>query len=82
MMDLLFELISAFDSIKLHLRSTELYNENWLLKLGLHEVSTQPDERHLLGFLHRSIWFTEALLLTNLKPRYQDDPLSEPKDQH
>lgn len=76
-MDLLSELISSFDPSKPHFRPTELYNENWLLKLVLHQASRMEDVSFPLGFQSDSTWFSEALLPTAFKARYQGDPLSE-----
>ena len=36
-----------------------------------------PDETFPLGFLHGSTWFSEVLLPTAFKARFQGDPLSE-----
>ena len=76
-MDLLSELISSFDPSNPHFRPTELYNENWLIKLVFHQASTIVDETFPLGFLHGSTWFSEGLLPTAFKARSQGDPLSE-----
>ena len=76
-MDLLSELISSFDPSNPHFRPTELYNESWLMKLVFHQASTIPDETFPLGFLPGSTWFSEALLPTAFKARYQGDRLSE-----
>ena len=76
-MDLLLELISSFDPSNPRFRPTELYNESWLMKLVFHQASTMPDETFPLGFLQGSTWFSEALLPTAFKARYQGDPLSE-----
>jgi len=77
MMGLLLALISSFGSPKLHFRPTDIYNENWPLKLGQHEVSRMPVERNPRGFLPLGSWFSEALLPIAFKARYQGDPLSE-----
>ncbi len=76
-MDLLSELISSFDPSNPHFRPTELYNESWLMKLVFHQASTIPDETFPLGFRPGSTWFSEALLPTAFKARYQSDRLSE-----
>ena len=76
-MDLLSELISSFDPANPHFRPTELYNESWLIKLVFHQTSTIVDETFPLGFLHGSTWFSEGLLPTAFKARFQGDPLSE-----
>jgi hypothetical protein len=76
-MDLLSELISSFDPSNPHFRPTELYNESWLMKLVFHQAYTIPDEKFPLGFLPGSTWFSEALLPTAFKARFQGDRLSE-----
>ena len=76
-MDLLTELISSFDPSNPHFRHTELYNESWLLKLVLHQASSIPESAFPLGFLPVSTWFSEGLLPTAFKARFQGDPLSE-----
>jgi hypothetical protein len=76
-MDLLSELISSFDPSRPNFRPTELYNESWLMKLVFHQASTIPDETFPLGSLPGSTWFSEALLPTAFKARYQGDLLSE-----
>ncbi len=76
-MDLLAELLSSFDPSNPHFRPTELYNESWLMKLVFHQASTIVDEAFPLGFLPGSTWFSEALLPTAFKARYQGDRLSE-----
>ena len=43
----------------------------------LHQASTVNDESFPLGFLQRSTWFSEGLLPTAFKARYQGDRLSE-----
>lgn len=76
-MDLLSELISSFDPANPNFRPTELYNESWLMKLVFHQAASIPDEDFSLGFLSGSSWFSEALLPTAFKARFQGDPLSE-----
>jgi hypothetical protein len=75
--DILSDLISSFDPAFPNFRPTELYNENWLLKLVLRQASTIQDQSFPLGFLTGSTWFSEALLPTAFKPRYRGDPLGE-----
>ena len=74
---MLSELISNFDPEKPNFRPTELYNEGWLMKLVFHQASTIDDEDYTLGFLPNSTWFSEGLLPTAFKARFQGDPLSE-----
>jgi len=77
MMDLLSELISSFDPSTPHFRPTEIYNENWLMKLVFAQASSIADATFPLGFLPGSTWFSEGLLPTAFKARHQGDPLSE-----
>lgn len=76
-MELLSDLIYSFDPSNPHFRPTELYNENWLLKLALHQASKMNDASFPLGFKPSSTWFSESLLPTAFKARYQGDQLSE-----
>lgn len=76
-MDIISELISTFDPSNPNFRSTEIYNESWLIKLILHQASTIKDEEYFLGFLPKSTWYSEGLLPTAFRARFQGDPLSE-----
>mgnify|MGYP001822632863 CR=1 FL=1 len=76
-MDLLASLIASFDPETPHFRPTELYNEGWLVKLVLDQASSIEYDGHPLGFLPGSTWFSEALLPTAFKARWQGDPLAE-----
>ncbi len=76
-MNVLSQLISAFDPDKPNFRPTELYNESWLIKLVLHQASSIDDSDFVLGFLPKSTWFSEGLLPTTFKARYRGDPQSE-----
>jgi len=58
-------------------RPTEIYNESWLVKLIMWQASTIENQDFPLGFLAESTWFSEALLPTAFKARYQGNKLSE-----
>jgi hypothetical protein len=76
-MDILLDLIASFDSSSPNFRPTELYNENWLVKLVLQQAPSIQDEGFPLSFLTGSSWFSEALLPTAFKARTQGDKLAE-----
>ena len=76
-MRILSELISSFDARNPNFRPTEIYNESWLVKLVMLQASTISNRDFPLGFLAGSTWFSEALLPTVFKARYQGDKLSE-----
>jgi len=76
-MDLLLNLISSFDPENPNFRPTEIYNENWLLKIVLQQLSTVETGDYPLGFLPESSWFSEGLLPTAFQARYRGDPRAE-----
>jgi hypothetical protein len=76
-MDLISKLISSFDPAQPNFRPTELYNESWLIKIVLNQASVIEDQDFILSFLPNSTWFSEGLLPTAFKERYQGDKLSE-----
>jgi hypothetical protein len=76
-MDVLTDLIASFDPARPNFRPTELFNESWLVKLVFHQASKITDKDFPIGFLPRSSWFSESLLPTIFKARFQGDPLSE-----
>ena len=76
-MNLLSNLITSYDPENPNFRPTELYNESWLVKLVLRQVSKIADSEFPIGFLPGSDWFSEALLPSAFRARYQGDPLSE-----
>ena len=47
------------------------------MKLVIHQASTIKDNEFPLNFHARSTWFSEALLPTAFKARFQGDPLAE-----
>ena len=76
-MRILTELISSFDAENPNFRPTEIYNENWLVKLIMWQASTIFNRDFPLGFLPGSTWFSEPLLPTAFKARFRGDKLSE-----
>jgi len=76
-MDIFSNLISSFDPKKPNFRPTEIYNENWLIKIILNQASTIDDDDHPLGFLPGSTWYSEGQMPTVFKSRYRGDPLGE-----
>ncbi len=56
---------------------TELFNENWLLRLILDWFATSREEPHPLAPLEGASWFSEALLPSAFLPRYRGDRLAE-----
>lgn len=76
-MDILSDLLRSFDPANPNFRPTEIYNECWLIKLVLLRASTIQEDNFPLGFQPGSSWFSEGLLPTAFKARFQGDPLSE-----
>ena len=76
-MHLISELISSFDPANPNFRPTEIYNENWLVKIVMQLASFINDTDYVLGFLPNSTWYSEGLLSTAFKPRYRGDPFGE-----
>jgi hypothetical protein len=76
-MNLLSDLINSFDPSDPNYRPTEIYNESWLIKLVLQQVSRMSDRSHPLGFLDGSKWYSEAMLPSAFQARYRGDKLSE-----
>jgi len=76
-MNLVSELINSFNPSDPNFRPTEIYNESWLIKLVLHYASTIKDPDFQINFHSESTWYSEALLPTKFKARYQGDILSE-----
>ena len=76
-MHLVSELISSFDPAQPNFRPTEIYNENWLVKIVMHQASSIDDTDYVLGFLPGSTWYSEGILPTAFKARFRGDPQSE-----
>ncbi len=76
-MNLVSELINSFDPADPNFRPTEIYNESWLIKLVMHYASSIKDPNFPINFHPGSTWYSEALLPTTFKARYQGDKLSE-----
>lgn len=56
---------------------TEIFNEGWMLRLVLDAIQSCGIEDHPLRFLSGSRWFSEALLISQFRPRSRADPLGE-----
>lgn len=76
-MNLVAELIDSFDPAHLHFRPTEIFNENWLLKLFLHQLSQVELDQPPFVLSEGATWFSEASLPTAFKPRYRGDKRGE-----
>ncbi|MDF1514219.1 MAG: hypothetical protein P1S60_10460 [Anaerolineae bacterium] len=76
-MHLTSELIASFNPAQPNFSPTEIYNENWLVKIALHQASGITDTAFPLSFLPCSTWFSEGLLPTAFKPRFRGDSLGE-----
>jgi hypothetical protein len=76
-MSLVSDLISKYNPAYPNFRPTEIYNENWLVKIIMHQAAYIDDPGFPLGFLPGSTWFSEGLLPTPFKPRFRGDPLGE-----
>jgi hypothetical protein len=76
-MNLVSELINSFNPSDPNYRPTEIYNESWLIKLVMHYASSIRDPDFSINFHPGSTWYSEALLPTKFKARYQGDKLSE-----
>ena len=76
-MNLVSELINSFDPSDPNFRPTEIYNESWLIKLVMHYASSIKDPNFPINFHTGSTWYSESLLPTTFKARYQGDKLSE-----
>lgn len=74
---LISELIADFDPKKPTFRPTEIYNEGWLLKALLYQLSKFQQSGSPIPFAPGATWFSEALLPTAFAARYQRDPRSE-----
>jgi len=56
---------------------TEVFNEDWMLRLVLDWFSRQPPSDHPLSFEKSARWYSELLLPSQFLPRYQRDPQAE-----
>lgn len=77
MLSRIAHLILAADSPTSPLRTSELFNETWMLRLTLNYLSNIAVDGHPLGFSPQSNWFSEALLASQFLPRTRGDSLSE-----
>lgn len=76
-MHIIADLIEHFDPDNPNFRPTEIYNESWLLKGLLHQVSQTDLSASPLSFSPGATWFSEALLPTAFRARYRGDKLAE-----
>jgi hypothetical protein len=76
-LNIITDLIEAFDHDNPNFRPTEIYNENWLLKAFLHQASEAELRNSTFSFTKGSTWFSEALLPTAFRARYRGDHLAE-----
>ena len=70
-------LIDAADSAPHRFPPTLIYNEGWMLRLILHWFESHSLPEHVLDFQAGATWYSEALLPTPFKARYQGDPRAE-----
>ncbi len=71
-------LLRSFDPQKPFFPPTEIYNEGWLLRIILNWFSrNRASDGFGLSFSNKAGWFSEALLPTPFRARYQGDPLAE-----
>ena len=59
------------------LRPTEVYNEDWMLRLILDWFSRQSPSDHPLSFEKGARWYSELLLPSPFPARFQKDPNAE-----
>jgi len=67
--NILIKLLEEFNPKKPTFRPTEIYNEGWLLRILLHELSKAENADGLLSFENDATWFSEAMLPTKFKAR-------------
>lgn len=73
----LIDLLESLKNGESKFRPTEIYNEGWLLKILLHEYSKHPEIDSPLRFYPGADWYSEAMLPTRFKARYQGDKQAE-----
>jgi len=76
-LNIITELIEQFDPENPNFRPTEIYNENWMLKVFLHQASQNDLRDSPFSFYEGASWFSEALLPTAFRARYRGDQLAE-----
>ena len=57
--------------------ATELYNETWMLRLVMDWFARNEVPRHPLNLSKGCRWFSEGLIPTQFRPRFQKDKLGE-----
>lgn len=70
-------LIDAADTEPYRYPPTLIYNEGWMLRLVLHWFERHSLPGHVLDFHAGATWYSEALLPTPFRARYQGDPRAE-----
>ena len=73
----LIDLLNTFNNEGAKFRPTEIYNEGWLLKILLHEYSKHSEIESPLRFYPGADWYSESMLPTRFKARYQGDEQAE-----
>lgn len=76
-MDLISDLLKTLQTGNHKFRPTEIYNEGWLLRILLNEYSKHPKIESPLKFHPGANWYSEAMLPTRFKARYQGDKKAE-----
>ena len=74
---LIAEMLGRSGSSEQVFPATELYNETWMLRLILDWFAKNDTPGHPLNFSKNCRWFSEGLIPTPFRPRFQKDPLGE-----
>jgi hypothetical protein len=77
MLKRIHSLIDAVDRKPQRFPPTIIYNEGWMLRLVLDWFESHHLTNHVLSFRPEATWYSEALLPTPFKARYQGDPRAE-----
>ena len=73
----IIKMLQTCDTDQGVLPPSEVYNEDWMLRLILDWFSRQPASDHQLSFENGARWYSELLLPSQFLPRYQRDPQAE-----
>jgi hypothetical protein len=76
-LELITNLIQQFDHENPNFRPTEIYNENWLLKAFLSQLSEVNIPKSSISFSKGAHWYSEAMLPTAFQAKYRGDKLAE-----